>query len=102
MGKYRPDKQLNERCASQPEPGDYWQEMLCGAAIVLAVSETDVTICRTKKDAGPGRWTWDLTKAEKMGRDEFERYVRYDTNDGFWCDVMPGAHRDFVPLFEAT
>jgi hypothetical protein len=92
---YDPEKQktLNEAHAKNPQPGDYWEEHFCGVCVVLAVEDDCVIFCNKKKDAGENKWTWDLDKTDIKTVDEFNDWLRYSSIPGYWCDVMPEAHK---------
>jgi hypothetical protein len=84
---------LNRRCARNPEPGDYWQEMLMPICVVLAVTGDKVDLCKTiKQTRGGTAWTWDLAQRQEMTRAEFDEWLSYDSIDGYWADVSPQAH----------
>ena len=84
----RPSAELNRKHASEPKIGDYWHEMLCGILVVLNVKPDKVFVCKEKINDKDG-WYWDYSKIETMKRDEFAKYVRFDSIDGYWCDVVP-------------
>lgn len=67
-----PERALSEEHASNPEPGDYWHEMLCPVCVVVSVSEGKVTICKTTKEVDPDHWTWDISKLETMKVEDFK------------------------------
>jgi len=96
-------KQLSELHAVHPQPGDYWQDHMCGVLVVLAVDESSVTFCKDKINEKDGSgWTWDLTKVKTKTRLEFLQSVRYDylngyynpssSNLGCWASVEPQRH----------
>ena len=88
------DHILNKKHALDPKPGDYWQEMLCAVCVVLAVDNTHVTICKHKKDVDRNHWTWDLAHITTMSRNEFYRWLEYDTiPNKFWCCAEPEKHK---------
>lgn len=83
----------NEKHATTPEPGDYWSEMLCGACVVLKVTDTTVIYCTTKKSMDTDHWMWDLNVLQLKTREDFKVWLQYSgTNTRYWCDVNPGAH----------
>lgn len=38
---------------------------------------------KTKRRIGMYEWTWDLSKLEVMTREEFQRWLSYDTHPGY-------------------
>lgn len=84
-----------------PRPGDYWEDHLTPAVVVLAVTPRTVVVCRERKDVSPNRWTWDLSKAQTMSRHEFARWLEYDTRPGTWATVHREAHSEFARDYAA-
>ena len=84
-----------------PSPGDYWEDHLAPAAVVLAVTPQTVVVCRERKDVSPNRWTWDLSKSETMTRGQFARWLEYDTMLGTWATVHREAHESFAREYAA-
>jgi hypothetical protein len=85
----------NHKHACSPQPGDYWSEHLVGVCVVLKVDEDSVTFCRQRVDVDDGHWTWDLHKQTRMTRDQFKKWLSYDSpgmQDQYWADVMPNRH----------
>ncbi len=93
-------KQLNDIHAKHPEPGDYWNEMLCGVCVVLEVRDNAVTIIRTKQHFPDETWSWDFNKVEYIPREEFKEWLEYDTIEGHWADVFPKQHQWAVDYFK--
>ena len=100
---YDAEKQraLDEKHAYDPQPGDYWQEMLCGICIVLERKRSKVVICKEKKDVEPGYWTWDLSKTEKMKLEDFRNWLSYGTIPGYWASVSAKPHTDVIKYWKA-
>jgi hypothetical protein len=93
---------LNTKHAAEPHPGDYWHEMFCPIRVVLAVTSETVVICEDRKDSGKNHWTWDLTKAKKILRENFGSRLHYESNamkHKFWCDVEPECHKSFATIW---
>jgi hypothetical protein len=88
----RPNRELNEKHSADPQPGDYWSEMLCPMMVVVGTFCGHVAVIKKTISAGADRWTWDLSAVEIMKRDEFSKWPRYESIDGFWADVDPGRH----------
>ncbi|MBD3292989.1 MAG: hypothetical protein GF393_08705 [Armatimonadia bacterium] len=57
----RIDNEVNLICARDPQPGDWWHEMLCAACLVIDRDGDQVRVCRTKRSIERG-WQWDLAK----------------------------------------
>jgi len=88
---------LDEQHSSNPEAGDYWEEMLCGACVVLAVSVGMVIFCKTRKELDSNHWQWGLDKKEVLTLDAFKDWLHYKTMpDKCWCHVHPRAHIGLV------
>jgi hypothetical protein len=92
---YDPEKQkiVNEQHASNPLPGDYWEEHCCGICVVLEVTPYAVTLCETMKPTDRNHWTWDLSVTRSMGRKEFKKWLSYDAIEGYWADAHSEAHK---------
>jgi hypothetical protein len=88
----RPNRELNEKHSADPQPGDYWSEMLCPMLVVVGTFMGHVAVIKKRIYDDGGRWTWDLSAVELMKKDEFAKWPRYSSIDGFWADVSPGAH----------
>jgi hypothetical protein len=100
---YDHEKQLRLNAAHRrtPTPGDYWEDHLAPVAVVLAVDEAVVTLCRKTKDVDRDHWTWDLSQVEKVDRDEFDGLFAYESMpEKTWASVHPGQHTDFVDAWK--
>ena len=94
---FAPDKQdlLNEKHATDPQPGDYWHEMLCPVWVVVFVDEDVVGVIQDKVDRPPNHWTWDLDKIKSVTRDAFKKRMQYKHGcvaGRYWCRVEPRSH----------
>jgi hypothetical protein len=90
-------EELNRKHRSNPEIGDYWNEMFVPVLVVLDIgrAKTGVLICETIKDVDSQHWTWDLSKTQWVSLAEFARKISYDTpslDDKCFADVVPRAH----------
>lgn len=86
-------KERDLKHALNPEPGDYWDEMLVGVCVVLEVTDTHVVICKSKRIVDSDHWTWDLSKKTYLSRQEFKKWLEYDTMpNNFWASVNPRHH----------
>jgi hypothetical protein len=92
---------VNEKHCANPEPGDYWNEMMCPYFVVLSRIGNHVIVYQKRKDAGPNHWTWDTDNPEMMSLDQLRKKVTYDSIPGFVADVFPGAHKTFADDFAA-
>ncbi len=80
----------NTKHAKNPQPGDYWHEMLCPILVVLKATKFQVWVCEERKDTSDGYWTWDLIQTKILTRKTFEANLKYDTiDDKHWCSVIP-------------
>lgn len=95
-------KALDEKHATDPQPGDYWQEMLMGVLVVLSRTGDLVHICDGKKDAGRDHWTWDFKKLKTLTIEQFKKRLGYGTIPGYWASVWPGAHMWAVKEMESS
>ena len=93
-------QKTNMEHLENPEPGDYWHEMLTPICVVLGVTPTEVLICKEREYLPGDRWTWDLGKIVKMSKEDFRKWLTYDTDcSKTWCRVRPGAHKWAVDYF---
>ena len=85
--------ETNLEHATNPQPGDYWSEMIIPICVVIATMGNLVIYCSTKKDSEDGKGqTWDLEKLQSKTRDEFKKWVCYGSeamSHKTWCDVRP-------------
>lgn len=93
MYDHEKQKALNEEHAKNPCPGDYWQEHCCGVCVVLSVEDGCVIYCKDRKPTDDHHWTWDLNKTDIKTLEEFNDWLRYSSIPGYWCDVVPEAHK---------
>ena len=79
-------RQIDDQSATYPRAGDYWSEMLCPICIVLEVNGESVTLCKTKIFHAEG-WEWDLDAITVTTRQQFKKWLSYDTCLGYWARV---------------
>jgi hypothetical protein len=88
---------LDDAHARDPKAGDYWSEFLCPIAVVLAVTDEVVTICREKQEFPGNLWSWQLQTTQTMTRQEFNAWLRYGGHspvaDKTWANCHPNAHQ---------
>ena len=82
---------LNEKHRADPQPGDYWQEMMLPILVVCARIGGGVLACEEKIASGTGHMTWNLDKLMWYSLEEFAKKISYGTIPGTWCDVIVGA-----------
>lgn len=80
-------RQIDEQSATYPKAGDYWSEMLSGICIVLEVNGDSVTFCKTKIFHAAEGWEWDLDTLVVTTRQQFKKWLSYDTCPGYWARV---------------
>jgi len=89
---YSPSRQqyLDYEHRLHPRAGDMWEDHLVLAALVLDVTDQQVTICKDKKVVDWNRWIWDLNKVEVLTRLEFSQLFLYNYRaPGTWAHVIP-------------
>lgn len=88
-------KAINEEHISKPKPGDFWNEMYFPICVVIANIGKNVMICKTRKNVGKNKWTWDLEKLDILNLREFKEWLSYKSDKilGYWCDCNPEAHK---------
>jgi hypothetical protein len=93
---------VNAKHACDPQPGDFWHEMLCAICLVVAREGDQVCVCRKKQHDGAHYWFVD---PEWLAVADFARWLSYRTKDGFWADCVPGARlkdvASYLPLVPA-
>ena len=81
----KPDKEPNEKHATNPVKGDYWHEMFCPVCVIVNVNNDVVTyLVPDKKNE-----YWDEENPVTKTKAEFKEWLSYDNIDGYWCDVVP-------------
>lgn len=88
-------QELNNLHAKNPTVGDYWEEMFAPACVVIGVTKEAVSLCDKTKSVTDTTWTWDLSQTRQLSRDEFSRWLRYQSpemSDRTWCNVHPRQH----------
>lgn len=91
-------KELDKKHALDPQAGDCWIERT-GVCIVLHVVGQTVIICKEKKQDNEV-WTWDLDLIDTMTKDEFNKWLAYDSIEGYWAGVSPKSHLWAVKIFK--
>ena len=86
----------NFKALTDPQPGDYWQEMFCPYFVVVKVKGDAITVlsCLKHKDEPyakvenrDGTWSFDYSQSMVVDRAWIERKVKYQSIDGFVADV---------------
>lgn len=91
-----PSLELNTKHRLNPEAGDYWNEMFVPVMVVVDVRDECVVVCKKIKNVGDKQWTWDLSKLEKLSREDFANVPLYGTasmGEKTFCDVVPESHK---------
>lgn len=86
------DETLNEKHATDPQPGDYWEDHFIEVCVVLAVVRKLVIYYDKKKQVGDNSWTCGLEKTETRTIDKFNDWLSYKSIPGYWATVHPKAH----------
>lgn len=95
-------KALNQEALDNPQPGDYWNEMLCPYFLVVQVKGNDITVLsclgghknyrpdekNARIDNGDGTWSFDPDKYMVVDREWIRNTVKYKNHDGFVADVV--------------
>ena len=81
-------KEQNEKHASNPQPGDYWQEFFSPCFLVLEATSFSVSFLHKKKKVGQDMY-WDVSQIETCTPTQFKKRVSYGSIPGTWCDVEP-------------
>ena len=89
----------NEKHANSPKVGDYWQEMLCPICVVVSFKNGIVAFIR-KKNQTLISWSWDLYSVEYLRVEDFKKMLKYDSRDGYLCDVEPRRHKWIATLLK--
>lgn len=87
----KPNKELNEKHANKPIPGDMWHQDWHPVCVVIKVIFDHVLFCRHIKEVDAEHWTWDLDKLECKKTDEFTKWLHFEYDDGYWADVSPNS-----------
>lgn len=82
-------KLLNSEALLNPQPGDYWSEMLCGTCIILEVTDDQIVLCKTKEFSKEDcqQWRFDLTKLHKTTKSQLASWLSYKGRVLTWADV---------------
>lgn len=96
-------RQIDEQSATYPKAGDYWSEMLSPTCIVLEVDGEAVTLCKTKKYHAAEGWEWDLDTLVVTTRQQFKKWLSYDTCPGYWARVSysPEFHKMVLKEYQS-
>ena len=86
------DQALNDKHARDPQPGDFWHEMLSPIARVLCTVR-GLVIFQKMTGMGGKEFSDMDPPPTAMSKDDFNRWLRYDTMSGkTWCDVVPNRY----------
>ena len=85
----RSSLELNKAHLKTPMVGDYWTEFFVLQFVVLRIlANGNIVIAGKDRTVEDGQ-TVDLSKAYEITLEQLKKLVRYDTLDGFVCDVTP-------------
>lgn len=99
---HQAQQRTNQEAMTDPQPGDYWHEMLCPYFMVTHVQGDRVTVLNCMDRHGisawmkvdQDHWTFDVSKAIQVDRQWIADRVQYKSfNDGFVADVMRGREK---------
>lgn len=103
---HQAQKKQNQEAMLDPQPGDYWHEMLCPYFMVVQVRGDRITILNCLESQGPssvktvdaGHWTFDVCTFMVVNREWISQRVQYGSTPGFVADVVRGRekHMAFV------
>jgi len=74
--------------ARNPQVGDYWHEMYVPVCKVVGVTPEHVLLWTEVIVEGDG-WRW-REEVKRMTREEFRRWLSYESMPGYWARVIPG------------
>lgn len=78
----------NARHLESPEPGDYWNEMMRPALLVLARNASGVLVIEDTVEKGSG-WMWNFDKAKTISLDDLREKTRH-------CFCYPRFHEKAI------
>lgn len=106
VSEYNHEKQqvLNLEYATNPQPGDYWEDMFCPVLLVLEVKNDKVTIVSKTKEVDQFHWSWDFDKVQVLTVQELIDKLSYSYDSGavagkkvFWaCGHRNTKHSEDV------
>jgi hypothetical protein len=88
-------KRQSIEALADPQPGDYWSDMLSPVLVVIEVTQGFVIFCEKTKETDPDHWTWDLTQKSVLTIEEFRDKLCYKSKDLLdkpWAECWPKAH----------
>lgn len=98
---YQEQQRTNQEAMDDPQPGDYWHEMLCPYFMVVHRDGDRITVLNCLDRHGTSawmkvdneHWTFDVSKSIVVDTDWIRARVRYDSLDGFVADAVRGREK---------
>jgi hypothetical protein len=98
---HQAQQRTNREAMTDPQPGDYWHEMLCPYFMVTHVQGDRVTVLNCMDRHGisawmkvdQDHWTFDVSKAIQVDRQWIADRVQYGSIEGFVADVVRGREK---------
>jgi hypothetical protein len=89
-------ERLTRKHRLNPEAGDYWSDHFTPMMLVLAATDTHVTLVRDRVMLPHNHWDWDYDKVQVTTREDFAKIPLYNKDcegplgDKCFCQVSPG------------
>ena len=83
---------LDIKHSKDPQPGDYWEDHMCGVLIVVAVSHGMVIFFDERIDVPPDHWQFDESKPKALTVADFTKRLQYKSEgmgEKTWANVHP-------------
>lgn len=84
--------ETNRRHLERPQPGDYWNEMMCPNLVVLGVNARGILVCDGTKAVDKDHWALDFAQVRTLDLDELRKAVRC-------CYCYPRFHASVVDSY---
>jgi hypothetical protein len=89
-------KRQSIEALADPQPGDYWSDMLSPVLVVVAVAHGFVIFCEKTKETDRDHWTWELKELKTLPLAEFQKKLTYEHSAGLkgipWAECWPKSH----------
>jgi hypothetical protein len=82
-------RQLDNEHLLNPQPGDYWHDRFCPAALVIDSGAFFVAYLSERKSVDSDHWTWDTSHVEVKSKSDFKKWLSYEHIEGTWASVVP-------------
>jgi hypothetical protein len=83
---------LDIKHSKDPQPGDYWEDHMCGVLQVVAVAAGMVIFFDKQKAVDANHWQWDTTKPSALTVADFTKRLQYKSanmGEKTWANVHP-------------